>query len=94
MRLRDLNPLRLTSAAWTRVLRGLRTGDQAALLTGLAMLGYQYLRATRPKRTLLYRTTVPLGSTVVVRHGLKGSPRLEIRRPGADEGVGSADQTR
>lgn len=94
MRLRDLNPLRLTSGPWTRVLRGLRSGDQTLLLTGLAMLAYRYLRSTRPDRTLIYRTTVPVGSTVVVRHGHQGEPRLEITRPATTEGARSSDQTR
>jgi hypothetical protein len=93
MRLRDLNPLRFTSGPWTRVLRGLRSGDQPVLLTGLGMLAFQYLRATRTKRTLIYRTTVPIGSTVVVRHTDQGAPRLEINRPAPDEAA-RTDQTR
>lgn len=82
------------SGPWTRVLRGLRSGDQAVLLTGLGMLAYRYLRATRPKRSLIYRTSVPVGSTVVVRHGHKGGARLEIHEPAAGPSPGPDDQTR
>lgn len=60
-------------------LRGLRTGDQRALLGGAAMAAFGWWRTQQPSRQLIYRREVPVGSTVVVRHGRKGEmPEIEI----------------
>lgn len=66
---------------WKRAVRGAREGDQTLLLTGIGLILFQYVRSTRPKKQLLYRKAVPVGSTVVVRHGRRGEPRLEIQKP-------------
>lgn len=60
-------------------LRGLRTGDQRALLGGAALAAFGWWRGQDGGRELIYRREVPVGSTVVVRHGRKGSmPEIEI----------------
>lgn len=66
---------------WARLLQGLREGNQQVLLTGFALLAWERLRS-KPKRKLLYRKTLPIGSSVVVRHTKRGHPRLEIDKPG------------
>lgn len=73
--------MNLSVLGWQRALRGVREGDQTLLLTGIALLAWQYLRRSRPRKQLLYRKQVPLGSTIVVRHARRGDPRLEIHRP-------------
>ncbi len=73
--------MNLNFVGWQRAVRGLREGDQTLLLTGLALLAFQYLRGSRTRRRLVYRKKLPLGSTVVVRHARRGEPRLEIHRP-------------
>jgi len=64
-----------------RALRGFREGDQRDLYIGLALWAFAYLRNTSPKKQLLYRKTVPEGSTLVIRHTKRGTPRLEIHKP-------------
>lgn len=66
-------------------LRGLRTGDQRALLGGAAMAAFGWWRTQQPSRELIYRREVPLGSTVVVRHGRKGElPEIEIHKAASE----------
>jgi hypothetical protein len=65
----------------TKVLRGVRTGDQRALYTGAALMGYQWLKSHSNRRELLYRKEIPEGSAVVVRYGKRGElAGVEIRR--------------
>lgn len=80
--MRLLNPVLLKTTGWSRVLRGLRAGDQSLLITGLGMLLFRYLRSSKPQKELIFRKVVPVGSTVVVRHAKRGDPRIEIRKPG------------
>jgi hypothetical protein len=71
------------TAAVTRVLRGLREGDQQALLTGAALFAYNAWRNRGPERELIARREVPLGSTVVIRHGKKGElPQIQFYESG------------
>lgn len=76
-----LNPAFLKATGWTRVLSGLRTGDQSLLFTGLGLLALRYLRTSRQNKQLLFRKVVPVGSAIVVRHTKEGEPRIEIREP-------------
>ena len=62
---------------WLRALRGLREGDQMVLLTGMALVVFQWLRAGRSSRTLVYRKKMPIGSTLVIRHADRSSTRLD-----------------
>jgi hypothetical protein len=64
-----------------RALRGVREGDHRELYIGLALYALAYLRNTAPRKQLLYRKTVPEGSTLVVRHTKAGTPKLEIHEP-------------
>ncbi|HXV70720.1 MAG TPA: hypothetical protein VEB69_04895 [Acidimicrobiia bacterium] len=64
-----------------RALRGFREGDQRELYIGLALWAFAYLRNTTPKKQLLYRKVVPVGSAIVVHHTERGGARLEIRKP-------------
>lgn len=70
------SPRTLGTAA---ALRGLRTGDQRTLLGGAALLALGWWQSQEGQRELIYRREVPLGSTVVVRHGRKGElPEIVI----------------
>ena len=73
--------MNLKLLGWQRAVRGLREGSQGVLFTGLALVAYQYLKEGRSRKRLIYRKTVPVGATVVVRHARRGDPRLEIRKP-------------
>ena len=65
----------------TKVLRGIRSGDQRALYTGAALLGWGWLRRQSNERELLYRQEVPEGSGVVIRYGKKGElTGVEVRK--------------
>lgn len=64
-----------------RTLTGVRTGDQRELFLGLALSALAYLDRTRPRRRLLFRENVPVGSAVVVYHKKRGEPRIEIIKP-------------
>ena len=86
--------MNLKSIGWARTIRGARQGDQVALLTGLGLVAFQYLRDTKQKKQLIYRKVVPLGSTLVVRHARRGDPRIEIRKPSRQEIAAARDQTR
>jgi hypothetical protein len=65
---------------WLRALRGLREGDQMVLITGMALIALQWLRAGRSSRTLVYRKKMPVGSTLVIRHADRSSTRLDTSR--------------
>ena len=72
------------AAGATRALQGLRTGDQRALFTGAALAAYGWLRSNKGGRELIYRKEVPVGSSVVIRHGKKGQlPEIEIIESGS-----------
>lgn len=73
--------MNLNLLGWQRAVKGLREGDQTLLLTGLGLLALQYLRSSRPRKQLLYRKKLPIGSTIVVRHTPRGTPKLEIFEP-------------
>ncbi len=70
--------MKATGAA--RVWNGLRTGDQRSLLLGAALYGIAWLRANSgPKKELLYRKTIPEGSSFVIRTGKQGElPEIEV----------------
>jgi hypothetical protein len=75
-------PSQLMGLGTQRLFRGLRQGDQRALLAGAAMLAFGWLRKTgAPKKELIYRKEVPVGSTVVIRHRKGDMPQLEITEP-------------
>lgn len=80
------DPRTIRSLGITRTLRGLRSGDQSLLLTGISLAILGWLRS-RPKgdRELLATKVVPLGSSIVIRHtGVDGdSARIEVIEPGA-----------
>lgn len=76
-----MKAMNLRTLGWARTVRGLREGDQSVLLTGLALVLLQQLRRSTSKRKLVYRKKVPVGSTIVIRHTRRGTPRLDIRRP-------------
>ena len=71
----------VTAASVDRTLRGLRTGDQRELFTGLSLAALAYMRRTRPRRRLIYRESLPEGSALVIHHKRRGDPRVEVIRP-------------
>lgn len=73
--------MNLRPIGWARTLRGLREGSQPMMLSGLALVFFQWLRSSKPREELIYRKEIPLGSTVVVRHARRGMPKLEIHEP-------------
>ena len=71
----------IRAASIDRTLRGLRTGDQRELYSGLGLAALFYLRRTRPRRRLLYSKTLPEGSAIVIHHKRRGDPKIEVIRP-------------
>lgn len=74
------DPRTLLSFGTSRVLSGLRRGDQQALLTGAALAAFGWWRkSSGPKKTLLHRQVVKKGTSLVVRSG--GDQRgVDVRR--------------
>ncbi len=73
------NPGGLVTGGISRAFRGARTGDQQLLLTGAALAAFGlWRRSSAKKKELVYRKTVPLGSSLVVRYG--EGDEVEIRR--------------
>lgn len=60
--------MNLKLIGWQRSVRGFREGNRSMLLGGLAMLAFHYLRSSRPRRELIYRRKVPVGTEIVIRH--------------------------
>ncbi|HLT95257.1 MAG TPA: hypothetical protein VK070_00570 [Acidimicrobiia bacterium] len=77
--------MNLKTLGWARTLRGLREGNQAVLLTGLALILFQKARSSKDQRELIYRKKLPVGSTIVVRHARRGEPKIQIRRAEPDQ---------
>ncbi|HEU4916267.1 MAG TPA: hypothetical protein VFV13_06860 [Acidimicrobiia bacterium] len=71
----------LTAASVDRTLRGIRTGDQRQLYTGLTLAALAYMRRTRPRRALIFRRSLPEGSALVIHHKRRGDPKIEVIRP-------------
>jgi hypothetical protein len=71
----------IRAASIDRTLRGLRTGDQRQLYSGLGLAALLYLRSTRPRRRLLFRKTLPEGSALVIHHKRWGDPKIEVIKP-------------
>lgn len=65
-----------------RALRGLRTGDQKELYTGLGLATLAHLSKSAPRKRLLYRKRVPAGSALVIHHRRRGNPKIEVIKPG------------
>lgn len=70
-----------------RTLKGLREADNRELLFGLTLAAIAYLQRTAPRKQLLYRRTVPEGSTLVVRNTRSGAKKLQIIPPEDPETV-------
>jgi hypothetical protein len=68
-------------AGQMRTLKGLREGDGTELLIGLALSALAWLKKTEPKKELLYRKKVPVGSAIVVHHKKIGAPDIEVIKP-------------
>ena len=68
-------------AGQVRTLRGLREGDSTELLIGLALSALAWLKKTEPKKELIYRKKVPVGSAIVVHHKRLGAPAIEVVKP-------------
>lgn len=73
-------PTDLLSRGVVQLFRGLRTGDQRALLTGAAIAAFGlWRRSSAPKKELLHREVVKEGSSLVIRSGAD-QRRVEVRR--------------
>lgn len=79
--LRFLGIRDVTAASVDRTLRGLRTGDQRELYTGLGLAALAYVRRTRPRRRLIYRKSLPEGSALVIHHKRRADPHIEVIKP-------------
>ena len=71
----------IRSASIDRTLRGLRTGDQRQLYSGLGLAALLFLRNTRPRRRLLFSKKLPEGSALVIHHKRSGDPKIEVIKP-------------
>jgi hypothetical protein len=73
-------PRTMLAAGAARFFQGLRTGDQRALLTGAALAAFAWWRRSAPpKKTLIHRSVVREGSSLVIRRGSDHSA-VEVRR--------------
>jgi hypothetical protein len=72
----------MRAAGVERTLRGLRSGDQRELYTGLGLAALAYLSNASPRRQLIYRKRIPEGSAIVVHHRRRGDPKIEVIKPG------------
>ncbi len=70
----------MKAAGAQRLWNGLRTGDQRTLLMGAGLYAVAWLRANRgPKKELLFRKTIPEGSSFVIRTGKEGElPEIDV----------------
>lgn len=71
----------LGAIGFQRALRGLRQGDQRELYYGLSLWAIAYLRRTATRKTLIYRKSVPEGSSIVIHHKRIGDPKIEVVKP-------------
>jgi hypothetical protein len=71
----------IRAASIDRTLRGIRTGDQRELYTGLGLAALLYVRNTRPRRRLIFSKKLPVGSTLVIHHRGGGDPKVEVIKP-------------
>lgn len=65
---------------YRRSWKGLREGDYRELSIGLVLATLAYLQKTAPRKQLLYRKVVPIGSAIVIHNKKRGRPKLEIRK--------------
>ena len=79
-------PSGLQSAGAERVWRGLRSGERRDLLFGSALLAIAWLRRSEPKKELLFRKEVPVGSAILIHHTRKGDPKIEVIKPSRRSG--------
>lgn len=68
-------------AGQMRTLKGLREGDERELLFGLALSALAWMQRTQPRKELLYRKKVPVGSAIVIHHKKAGTPKIEVVKP-------------
>jgi hypothetical protein len=68
-------------AGQMRTLRGLRESDSRELLFGLALSALALMQRTRPRKELLFRKKVPVGSAIVIHHKKTGTPKIEVVKP-------------
>ena len=74
------DPRKLVSLGATRLLAGLRTGDQRTLLSGAAIAAFGlWRRSAGPEKTLIHRSMVREGSSLVIRNG-EDQTRVDVRR--------------
>ncbi|GEM_PF-1705866 len=73
--------MNLVARGTTLLFRGLRTGDQARLLTGAALVAAGLWRGSRRRRReLVHREVLSHGRGLVIRTGSGDEPRLQIAR--------------
>ncbi len=67
--------------AVTQGLRAMRTGSRGQLLLAVIMFLLGLRNRNKGKKELLYRKSVPVGSSIVVRHNPGGEQRLDVIDP-------------
>lgn len=73
-------PTELLSRGVSQLFRGLRTGDQRALLTGAAIAAFGlWRRSSAPQKELIHREVVKDGQSLVIRNG-SDQTRVDIHR--------------
>lgn len=71
----------IRSAGAGRLWRGLRNGERRDLILGASMLAFAWLRQSQPKKELLFRKEVAVGSAIVIHHKRRGDPKIEVIKP-------------
>lgn len=69
------------AAGRRRTLKGLRERNRGDLIIGLGLTALAWLSDSKPKKGLLYRKKVPVGSAIVVHHKKVGAPKIEVVKP-------------
>jgi len=74
-----------TTRGITRTLRGLRTGDQRTLYTGVALVAYSVWRRRKGSRTLVYRRVLRKDQALLIRAGRRDTERIVVPDDLADQ---------
>jgi hypothetical protein len=74
-----------TTRGISRTLRGLRTGDQRSLFTGVAIVAYSMWRRKKGSRKLIYRRVLRKDQALLIRAGRRDTEKIVVPDDLADQ---------
>ncbi len=74
-----------TTRGISRTLRGLRTGDQRTLFTGVAIVAYSLWRREKGSRKLVYRRVLRKDQALLIRTGRRDTEKIVVPDDLADQ---------